>query len=296
MIPARSILGMALLVLALPLTAPAQQQVHRRQAVEPDAYLRIYMETEGAIRISGWSKDSVAFDGTADESLPELSFGAAKDGKSAKGGIWSDKRGSGTVDLDISVPEGATLWVKTTGASVQIENVTGGVDVYTVTGDVRFSGNPRQLYAESIGGEVRISGESRSIRAKTGNGPISFRGAAEDLTLATVGGTITVDGPRLRRGDFETVTGDITFDGALEPGSSVGFQTHSGGVEIRLPADAGADCVVTTIEGDLQVDFDVPESLERDGAQGPEREFTIGDGGAHVKIQTFNGPVAIRRQ
>jgi len=292
----RSILAAVLPVLALPLAAPAQQQVDSRHAVQPDAHIRIYMETEGAIRIAGWSKDSVAFAGTADEDLPELDFGIAKEGKAAKGGIWTDKKGKGAVDLDISVPEGSTVWVKTTGASVEIDGVSGGVDVYTVSGDVTFAGSPKQLYAESMGGEVSITGESRSIRAKTGKGPITLRGSVEDVSLVTVGGKITVSGPRLRQGHFESVTGDILFDGSLEPGSSVGFQTHSGRVEMTLPGDAGADCVVTTIEGELQVDFDVPEALVRDGAQGSEKEFTIGGGGANVRIQTFDGAVAIRRR
>lgn len=293
---ARSILATALLALALPFSATAQQQVDSRHAVNPDANLRIYMETGGTIRIAGWAKDSVVFSGTADAGLPELEFGIAKEGKAAKGGIWTDKKGKGAVDLDIQIPEGATLWVKTTGASVQIDDVSGGVDVYTVSGNVTFTGSPKQLYAESMGGAVSITGESRSIRAKTGKGPITFRGSVEDVTLVTVAGKITVSGPRLRQGHFESVTGDIVFDGALEPGSWVGFQTHSGRVEMTLPRDAGADCVVTTIEGELQVDFDVPEALERDGAQGPEKEFTIGDGGANVKIQTFDGSVAIRRR
>ncbi len=293
---ARSMLATAVLAAAFPLSAVAQQRVDQRHAVNPGANLRIYMETAGTIRISGWARDSVAFSGTTDEGLPELEFSTANQGKAAKGGIWTDKKGKGQVDLDVRIPEGATLWVKTTGASVEIDDVSGGVDVYTVTGDVTFAGSPKQLYAESMGGEVSITGESRSIRVKTGKGPITFRGSVEDVTLVTVGGKITVSGPRLRQGHFESVTGDIVFDGELEPGSSVGFQTHSGRVEMTLPRDAGADCVVTTIEGALQVDFDVPEALERDGAQGPEREFTIGDGGANVKIQTFDGAVAIRRR
>ena len=292
----RSILAATLLALALPLAATAQVQVDSRHAVNADSYVRIYMETHGTIQITGWSKDSVVFTGTADESLPELEFGISKEGKGAKGGIWTDKKGKGAVDLDIFVPKGATVWVKTTGASVEIEDISGGVDVYTVTGNVKFAGKPKQLYAESMGGEVSITGESASIRAKTGQGPITFRGSGEDVTLVTVGGKITVSGPRLTRGHFESVTGDIIFDGVLEPGSSVGFQTHSGRVELTLPRDAGADCVVTTIKGELQVDFDVPEALERDGARGPEKEFTIGDGGAQVKIQTFDGAVAIRRK
>ena len=290
------LLAVAVSCLAVPVAAAAQQTVDSRHAVHPDAYVRIYMETDGVIRISGWAKDSVTFTGTTDEGVPGLEFGIAKEGQAAKGGIWTDRKGKGSVDLDIRVPVAATVWVKTTGASVEIENVTGGVDVYSVSGDVRFEGEPQQLYAESMGGEVSIEGNSASIKAKTGKGPITFRGTADDVTLKTVGGRITIDGPSVRRGYFESVTGDIVFDGALEPGSSVGFQTHSGRVEVTLPPDAGADCLVTTIEGDLQVDFDVPEALERDGAQGPETEFTIGGGGAQVKIQTFDGPVAIRRQ
>jgi hypothetical protein len=290
------LLGAAVLGLSAAPTVSAQQTVDSRHAVNPNAYLRIYMETDGVIRIGGWAKDSVTFTGTADEGLPKLEFGIAKEGQAAKGGIWTDKKGKGAVDLDIRVPVEATVWVKTTGASIEIENVAGGVDVYSVAGDVRFVGDPQQLYAESMGGEISIEGNSASIKAKTGKGPITFRGTADDVTLTTVGGRITVDGPNLKRGYFESVTGDIVFDGALEPGSSVGFQTHSGRVEMILPPDAGADCLVTTIEGDLQVDFEVPEALERDGAQGPETEFTIGGGGAQVKIQTFDGPVAIRRQ
>jgi hypothetical protein len=292
----RSILAATLLVLALPPAATAQTRVDSRHAVSPDASLRIYMETEGTIRIAGWGRDSVTFSGTADESLPGLEFEIAKEGKAAKGGIWTDKKGKGAVDLDVYVPQGATVWVKTTGASVDIEDVTGGVDVYTISGNVTFAGSPKQLNAESMGGEVSITGESRSIRAKTGKGPITFRGSVEDVNLVTVGGKITVSGPRLRQGHFESVTGDIVFEGSLEPGSWVGFQTHSGRVEMTLPRDAGANCVVTTIEGELQVDFDVPEALVRDGAQGPEKEFTIGGGGANVKIQTFDGSVAIRRR
>jgi hypothetical protein len=293
---ARTFLLAALSTLFLPPGAAAQRAVDSRHAVNSDAYVRLYLETEGSIRISGWSKDSVAFTGSMDADLPALSFGTAKDGAAAKGGVWMEKQKAGAVDLDISVPAGATLWVKTTGASVSVAGVTGGVDVYTVTGDVSFSGSPEQLYAESMGGEVTITGSASSIRAKTGKGPITFRGAADDVTLVTVAGKITVEGPRLRRGHFESVTGDIEFDGSLEPGSNVGFQTHSGRVDMILPADTGADCVVTTIEGDVQVDFDVPEALDREGARGPETEFTIGDGGAQVTVQTFDGPVAIRRK
>lgn len=286
----------ALLLLGLPVGAAAQQAVDVRRALEPDAYVRIYLETEGSVRIVGWDRDSIAFSGTADPGLPEFQFGLAKEGAAGKGGLWDQDGTGGAAHIEAFVPEAATVWVKTTGASVSIEDVTGGVDVYSVTGDVQITGTPSQMYAESMGGEINISGSSSSVRAKTGSGPITFRGAGEDVSLMTVGGRITVAGPRLRRGYLESVTGDITFDGELEPGSSIGIQTHSGRVELVLPREAGADCTVTSIRGEIQVDFPTGQEFERSGARGPEREFTIGDGGADVKIQSFDGPVAIRRR
>ena len=284
------------LLLATAAAARAQTVVDVREAMEADAYVRIYMETEGSVRISGWNRDSVAFTGTADTRLPEFQFSVAKQGTAGKGGLWDEARTGGEAAIEAFVPENATVWVKTTGASVSVEDVLGSVDVYSVTGDVRITGTPRQMYAESMGGEITISGSSTSVRAKSGSGPITFRGAGEDVSLTTVGGRITVSGPRLRRGYFESVTGDILFDGDLEPGSSVGFQTHSGSVELVLPRDTGADCTVTSIQGEVRVDFQTDQTFERQGARGPEREFTIGDGGADVKIQSFDGPVAIRRR
>ena len=92
-----------------------------RHAVKSDSYVRIYMETEGTIRItSGGPRTASPSAARPTQSLPELEFGTSKEGAGAKGGIWTDKKGKGAVDLDISVPEGATVWVKTTGASVEI--------------------------------------------------------------------------------------------------------------------------------------------------------------------------------
>lgn len=284
----------AALLLAIPASAAAQQQVNVREALEPHAYVRIYLETEGSVRITGWNRDSVAFTGTADPGLPNFTFGIAKEGAAGKGGIWDEDRTGGAAHIEAFVPEEATVWVKTTGAAVSVENVSGGLDVYSVTGDVEIRGAPRQMYAESMGGGITINGSSSSVRAKTGGGPITFNGAGEDVSLVTVAGKITVSGPRVRRGYLESVTGDILFDGAFEPGSSVGIQTHSGGVELVLPPDVGADCTVTSIRGDVRVDFPTGGTWERDGARGPEREFTIGGGGADLKIQSFDGSVVIR--
>ena len=274
-------------------TAPAlaQQTIEHGKSATSDPYIRIYVGSSGSVSVSGWNRDSVDVSGTADETAGPFDMGGGAD--AMKMGLWAEDDPDAMADLSIRVPAGATVWLKVVGANVDVSAVTGGLDVYSVTGDVRIDGNPRQVYAETMAGKVDISGSSPSVRAKTANGPITFRGESEDVSLNTVSGKLTVTVPMLQRGRFETVTGDIYFEGDLDRGSSTTFQTHGGGIELRLPRDAGADVSVTTVEGTLQNDFGGQRS--RDDMSGREIELEIGAGGAAVMIHTFSGAISIRK-
>ncbi len=188
------------------------------------------------------------------------------------------------------------MWVKLTGASVEVSGITGGLDVHAVEGDVRVTGSPSELSAESMGGRLELSGSSPTVKAKTGSGPITFRGESDDVSLVSVSGRISVIGPRLKWGHFESVKGDIVFEGDLAKGSSVTFKNHSGDVELRLPAGVGAEFTVTTWEGALTSDFDVPAAAAGEGKDGKRRTFTVGKGLASVEIQSFGGEVRLRRR
>jgi hypothetical protein len=292
--PFTYLLAPAILIAGGAAPLAAQQHIDERAAVAPDAYIRVYDEAAGSVRVTGWDRDSVAVSGTRDSGAGRFSFSGG--GDAAKMGLWTDGDSAGEAHLDVRVPAGATVWVKTTSALVEIGDVASGVDAYSVTGDIRVSGTPRQVYAESMGGSVQIVGTALSARGKTGSSPITFRGDAEDVSFTTVGGTIMVMGPRLRLGHFESVTGDILFEGEIEKGSSLGFQTHSGTIELRLPSDVGADVTYTTIEGDLQSDFPLGEADDRGGMRGRERQFSLGNSGATVTIRSFSGEVLIRRK
>jgi DUF4097 and DUF4098 domain-containing protein YvlB len=271
--------------------ASAQQTIERGHSATADPYVRIYVGSSGTVSVSGWDRDSVDVSGTADEAAGPFDIGGGAD--AMKMGLWAEDNPDAIADLRIRVPAGATVWLKVVGASVDVSGVTGGLDVYSVTGDVRVEGSPREVYAETMAGKVDILGSSSSVRAKTANGSITFRGESDDVSLNTVSGKLTVAVPLLKRGRFETVTGDVYFEGDLDRGSSTTFQTHSGGVELRLPRDAGADVSVTTVEGTLQNDFGPQRS--RDDMSGREIQLEIGAGGAAVTIHTFSGAISIRK-
>ena len=277
--------------------AAAQQteRVDLGVPISADAYIRVFLEGEGSVRIVGWNADSVHVNGTHTAGVGQVAVGG--DESSAKVGYWPDAEGhSGRADLEVRLPASATVWVKLTDASADISGVTGGLDVYAIKGDVRVSGNPSELSAESMGGGLELSGASPTVKAKTGSGPITFRGESDDVSLMSVSGRITVSGPRLKWGHFESVKGDIVFEGDLAKGGSVTFKNHHGRIELHLPEQVGAEFTVTTWEGELTSDFDLGPEAEGDARAGKRRTFTVGKGLASVDIQNFGGDVRIERR
>jgi hypothetical protein len=291
-----ALIGAVLLGLALEAPAQETEPFEEAMPIAPDASIRVYMEAEGSVRIVGWEHDSLQATGTRTAGVGKIGFGG--DEGSAKVSYWPDKEGGtgpGEVNLEVRVPATATVWVKLTTASVDVTGVTGGLDVYTVKGDVRVSGSPSELSAESMGGRLDLSGDAPTVMAKTGSGPITFRGESDNVTLVTVSGRITVTGPHLKRGYFESVKGDIVFDGELAKGSSVKFKNHHGNVELRLPETVGAEFTVTTWEGDMRSEFSVDTATVDERKGGKVRTFTVGKGFASVEIDNFGGEVILRK-
>ncbi len=289
----------AAVLLGLAFEAPAQETEPFEDAmsIDSDASIRVYLEAGGSVRIVGWEHDSLQVSGTRSAGVGRVGFGGEM--SAAKVGYWPEEGSDadeGTADIVVYVPATATVWVKLTTASVDVTGVTGGLDVYTIKGDVRVSGSPSDLSAESMGGRIDLSGTAPTVKAKTGSGPITFRGESDNVNLVTVSGSITVTGPRLKWGYFESVKGDIVFQGEFAKGSSIEFKNHSGDVELRLPEQVGAEFSVTTWEGEMSSDFAVDTATVDERKGGKVRTFTVGKGYASVEIQNFGGKIILRKQ
>ncbi|MFQ5679033.1 MAG: DUF4097 domain-containing protein [Gemmatimonadota bacterium] len=270
----------------------AQERVERERATGPEPYVKVLV-SGGSVRVTGWDRETIAVSGSVSRS--DRFFLAGGEG-SAKLGAWGEEQEVVTADLEVRVPRRSTVWVKTESARVHVSGVTGGVDAYSVTGAVRIEGEARHIYAESMGGPVELFATARSVRAKTANGPILFQGETPDITLTTVAGNISVTAPPLELGRFETVTGEVRFEGGVHQGGSLDFQTHSGTVRLILPADQGADISITSVEGEVHLEGDLPfrhrESYQ--DLRGRELSFLAGSGGASVIVRTFNGSITLQ--
>src|SRR5207245_4078594 len=86
-------------------------------------------------------------------------------------------------------------------------------------------GTAQDVTAERMNGLAEVAGGKARARVKTVSGDILLRGASQDLGASTLSGRIVVraagwqrGGTGVQRGKFESVTGDIRFEGELGRG------------------------------------------------------------------------------
>ncbi|MDQ3674320.1 MAG: DUF4097 domain-containing protein [Gemmatimonadota bacterium] len=269
-----------------------QKKIERRIALGMEGALRIH-NMVGSVVVHGWNKDTVLVRGTLGAG-DEFHMGGSYTG--AKMFVESsDERNPKPTRLEVWVPARVRLWIKTATASIDVSAVTGGLDLYVVSGTIDVTGNPRELNAEAIDGDIHVTGSPAWLRAKSASGAITLRGASADAALSTVSGAIRVDGGLFERTKIETVTGNITFVGQLDRSGVFEFDTHGGAVDIAIPEKANASFAMVTIAGKIDNLLSRARPVAGRFGRGQELTTDAGAGGAKVKVRTFKGPVTIRR-
>ncbi len=274
-----------------PVSLSAQQRVDESRPFVASGSLRI-MVLEGSLRIRAWDRDSVRVTGTVSGSRSSFYFSPVVGG-TAKLGFEAPQ--GGRAELELSVPAGTTLWIKTSGAPIHVAGVTGPLDLYTVTGRIQVDGAPRSLYAESMAGPVVVAGSPRVARVKTGSGDVTYNGSGADIALSTVSGGISLNGEgELVRLTVETIGGEVRMRGSVDPGGVVIVNSHDGPVTLAVPPAMNADFLLVTLQGRLVNELTRGSTRKSSGLKGQELAFTNGSGGAHVTIRTFSGAVRVR--
>jgi len=287
----RPLVLLALATVALPLAA--QQKLDRRIPIDADASIRI-QNLAGTTRVIGWDRDSIAVFGSVPAGI-DFFFGGK--GRLAKlGAERRDESATGPgATLEVRVPRGARVWVKTAEGSISVTGMTGEADLSSVGGSIKVDGVLRVVTAESMEGDVEVNGPSALVRVKTGGGKITLSKSAGDLTANTVSGSLTLMAAMPVTARLETVSGSVIYEGGVDRRGTLEVQTHSGDIELRVPPDIAAEFDVQSIEGGV-----LPGLLGK-GAFGKVPKgrpllFAAGGGGAHVTLRSFKGQIRILKQ
>jgi hypothetical protein len=275
---------------ALSTTAGAQVKMERGLHLNADGAVRI-SNLVGSVHVTGWDRDSVALRASVAKG-DKLFMGGGPVGMKMFIEPLND-RNPGSSRIDVMVPARAKLWVKTATADIDVSGVTGELDLYVVGGTIRVNGNPAELNAEAIDGDIHVTGSPGWLRAKSASGEVTLKGESPDIAVSTVSGGIAIDGGKFERAKIGSVTGAIRFNGDIEKGAAIDFDSHSGALDITIPRKTGADFDISSIAGTITNDLNFSKPAKGRYGRGAELVMTNSTGGAHVTVRSFKGPVTL---
>jgi len=284
------------LLLAAVLVAPAlhaQQKLDEKRTAAPDGVVEIE-NNAGSVRVIGWDRAEITVTGTLGRNAEGLDFS----GGQRRTSISVDARNPHGVrsDLEIHVPAGSRVEIDSFAAEISVNDVAGSVHADTVNGSIHIVGSSKEVEASTVNGSVEISGSPKRVTAESVNGAVTVRGASGEITASTVNGLLSVAGATFSQASLETVSGGVHFEGDLAAKASLSVNSVSGDVELMLPAKVSAEFSITTFSGEIvnELSTDRPDRTSKYTSQ-KDLEFTAGNGGADISIETLSGEIALRK-
>ena len=127
----------------------------------------------------------------------------------------------------------------------------------------------------SVSGDVEVSGVSGRVHATAVSGDVRVKNITGAVSASSVSGDVEVLVDRL----------DGTDD--------MKFSSVSGDVNVKLPANLGADVDMSSFSGDIKTDFPIEVKTEKYGSRTSARG-KIGEGSAKLSMSSVSGDLSLR--
>lgn len=248
--------------------------------------------TEGDITVHAWARNQVKVELRPEDQDDEARVSIDISPRTISVGA-GDRHGAPVqADYVITVPTWMPVQLNGVEGDVRMDGVQAAVSIETVQGDIDLRGGDGVISAHSVEGSVRVTGARGKIDVRSVNSDVTVTDAQGDLSAESVNGGVTL--LQIQSGNVEanTVNGDIVYGGTLRSGGRYRLTTHNGDVRVGIPEGAGASIAVSTFQGDFESDF--PVTLRE--RHGKRFSLTLGDGGAHVEIESFQGTIHLGRR
>jgi hypothetical protein len=266
----------------------AQQQTDTTFAAAGATTLRVD-NMNGSVTVRGWTRDRIrvrATHGARDHMEIHRSGSDIRIEPESRHGA------PGTVRIEIDVPAAMALRIEGVYNHTQVEDVSGALEIETVDGNIAVRGGRGRIELESVQGSITVDGANGQIDASSVNNGIRITNSSGPIAVETVNGPITLAGIRSTQVEANSVNGALTYQGTIERGGRYYLASHNGDVQISLPAGTNADLVVSTFNGEFEVDF--PVQVREREARG-RFQLQLGSGGARVELESFGGSVRLLR-
>jgi predicted component of type VI protein secretion system len=178
--------------------------------------------------------------------------------------------GRPSADLDIDVPRGAAISLRTLSGSVVATGLAGASRWATASGDLRIATSAGPVQVETMSGDAVVEA----------SGSIA-------LGARTVSGDLRVRAPRLEVIEASSTSGDVRVEAELAGGARHSLSSVSGDVDVVT--DSPVRLEAQTITGDVRA-----SGLHAaEGGRG-RRTLVVGDGSVALSVRTTSGDVSLR--
>jgi DUF4097 and DUF4098 domain-containing protein YvlB len=187
----------------------------------------------------------------------------------------------GRMEYDIQVPA---------DTDVMIHTATGPVQVQGVNGDVAVDGDTAKV-------EIRDS--NGHVKARTVSGPILLSNLKDGFVEAiSVGGPMTLNKVCGKNVSVNTTGGAITYTGDFAGGGQYSISSHSGTIDVTMPASSSINVTARSVTGNVENDFSLNPPAQPTTALAAGKSFagTLNSGESAVNLRTFSGRIRVKKQ
>ena len=200
------------------------------------------------------------------------------------------------ISIEVKLPRDVELEpIYVRRGNITVNNLDGGVNLRTDDGNitVQRAGSPGGGFVEAtagsgnvdlsnIKGDVHVVAISSGITVQCVKGDVAARVSSGYIAASNIDGDVELD----------VSSGNPSFTGPIHPERRYRLKTLSGHVSMDIPDNVGFNAVLSSYSGQLQTDFQFPNTSPRNKQRIIGR---YGDGSARIELDSFSGTVQLRK-
>jgi DUF4097 and DUF4098 domain-containing protein YvlB len=242
--------------------------------------------SSGEIVVTSWNRDQVRVRARSERSIVRM------DVSTARVSLDLSRPRGGDTRFEVTVPVGVRVSARATNGDISISGTKGGVEANTQSGDIVVEDVGEMVDLGSLSGDIVVRGLTGNVDVRAVSGDVSLSGVRGDIEATSVSGDVDLNDVVGRYVRVKSTSGDVSFDGVIDPAGRYDVGSHSGSVYLTIPQATGALFTVSTYTGTIDSDFDI---TLMPGQHGSKRfTFQIGKGDARIGAESFSGDITIR--
>jgi len=246
---------------------------------------------DGSIEIRPWDKPDVEVvvekRGRDKDDVAAIVVQATQNGNRVEVTVTEPKNSGGgfnihfnnyrSAKLIVSVPGTSDVSARSGDGSIDIEHVTGQLQLRSGDGSIRGRSLAGDVNAHTGDGSIKLDGVNGTLRVDTGDGSITLAGTLTSVHARSGDGSVTIhaDPGSMPSEDWDITTGDGSMTFAVPEGFAAELDAHTGDGGIRME-----DISLSNVTG----------KIGRNTLRG-----RLGAGGRSVRLRTGDGSITLKR-